>query len=239
VLLGEDVMLQTNAFILAVLGKLAGRTFLSSAELHHYLGECLLPLEGAKSSLLACAARLDVPIYTPSPADSLIGLQAARLALDGSSVVVDSNKDANETAAIVWGANRSAAIHLGGGAPRNFMLQTQTHLREGLGLDKGGHDYWIQITTDAGQRGGPWGPSAGEAISWGEIQPDEARHAVTVVADATIALPILAAYALDSRQPRQPSRLYRHRDELMAKLVEAYEARHVAKQEAPGENPAG
>ena len=50
--------------------------------------------------------------------------------------------------------------------------------------------------------------------------------------DSTISLPLLTAYALSRREPREPKRLYRRRDEMFARLVREYEgsARNEAKQ---------
>ena len=35
---------------------------------------------------------------------------------------------------------------LGGGSPKNFILQTEPHIQEILNLNETGHDYFIQIT---------------------------------------------------------------------------------------------
>jgi hypothetical protein len=42
--------------------------------------------------------------------------------------------------------------------------------------------------------------------------------------DSTIGLPVLAAYAMARRKPRALKRLYDRRDQLNARLLEAYRA---------------
>jgi deoxyhypusine synthase len=232
VLFKEDVLLDTDTFVREALGGIKDRGGISTAEMHRRLGECLAPLAGAKHSFVAAAARLDVPIYTSSPGDSSIGMNIARLALEGGSLHIDPNKDVNETAAIVWAAHKNGAILLGGGSPKNFYLQTQPQLWEVLGLNKGGHDYFIQVTADAPHWGGLSGATPSEAVSWGKINPDELNQTVTVYADTTIALPLLTAYAFDAARPRDLKRLYARRDALIEQLAGAFAQRQAVGVEA-------
>lgn len=224
VLFKEEVLLDTDRFVREALGGIRDRGGISSAELHRHLGNCLLPLPGAQHSLMAAAARFDVPVYTSSPGDSSIGMNIARVALEGGSIHIDPNKDVNETAAIVWAATQNGAIMLGGGSPKNFYMQTQPQLWEVLGLEKGGHDYFIQITADAPHWGGLSGATPSEAVSWGKINPEELNQTVTVYADTTIALPVLTAYAFDRAKPRPLKRLYARREALVAELAGAFKA---------------
>jgi deoxyhypusine synthase len=62
----------------------------------------------------------------------------------------------------------------------------------------GGHRYALQISTDVPHFGGASGSSLEEAQSWGKLSADAAR--VSVHADATIALPILASALATSAQ---------------------------------------
>jgi deoxyhypusine synthase len=55
----------------------------------------------------------------------------------------------------------------------------------------GGHRYALQIVTDVPHFGGASGSSLEEAQSWGKLATDAAS--VSVQADATIALPLLAS----------------------------------------------
>ena len=92
--------------------------------------------------MLAAAHELDVPIYTSSPGDSSIGMNVAEQALAGSQLRFDVSADVNETAAIVLEAKRSGGksgvLIVGGGSPKNFMLQTEPQIQEVLGHRRAG-----------------------------------------------------------------------------------------------------
>jgi deoxyhypusine synthase len=224
ILFDDKVLLDTDAFVRESLTSLPNRP-ISTAELHHHLGTQLLKA-GVKPeySLLAQAAAWNVPIYTSSPGDSSIGMNVARNALDGSKLTLDPLADVNETTAIVLSATRNGVIILGGGSPKNFYLQTQPQLWEVLGINKGGHDYFIQITADAPHWGGLSGATPSEAVSWGKIKPDQLNSTVVIYSDSTIALPLLSAYAISKARPRPRKELFAHREELLDVLKGAYEA---------------
>jgi deoxyhypusine synthase len=134
----------------------------------------------------------------------------------------------NQTAAIVWDAKRGGAsgvLILGGGSPKNFMLQTEPQIQEVLGLEESGHDYFLQITDARPDTGGLSGATPSEAMTWGKVDPDKLPDSVTCYTDSTIALPLLTAYALARREPRPLKRLAQYRA-----LGEAY-----AKREGSGE----
>jgi deoxyhypusine synthase len=227
ILFEDKVLLDTDAFVRECLKSLPNRP-ISTSELHYHLGNQLLKA-GVKPeySVLAQAAAWNVPIYTSSPGDSSIGMNVARHALEGSHLTLDPLADVNETTAIVHHATRNGVIILGGGSPKNFYLQTQPQLWEVLGIQKGGHDYFIQITADAPHWGGLSGATPSEAVSWGKIKPDQLRDAVVVYGDSTIILPLLTAYALNKAKPRPRRELYAKREDLMQTLHIAFEAGKV------------
>jgi hypothetical protein len=49
---------------------------------------------------------------------------------------------------------RSAVFILGGGSPKNFLLQTEPQIQEVLGIDERGHDYFLQVTDARPDTGG-------------------------------------------------------------------------------------
>lgn len=219
--LGADTLIKTDSFIekILVFDKEAPRGAISSSELHNYIGRKVL--KAAKSpevSILAQAAKFDIPVYTSSPGDSGFGMNLASYVPDGISLTVDPNLDVLETSAIVMCAKQNGAIILGGGSPKNFYMQTQPMLWECLGIEKGGHDYFIQITMDSPQWGGLSGATPSEAISWGKININELKNTVVVYADVTLAAPILFSYALTKAKPRKQKKLYPRREEFMGRL---------------------
>ncbi|HUV12481.1 MAG TPA: deoxyhypusine synthase family protein, partial [Acidobacteriota bacterium] len=179
-------------------------------------------------SVLAAATQHGVPIYNPSPGDSSIGMNVAAMALQGSKLRIDVSRDVNETAAIVFEAKRSggksAVLLLGGGSPKNFVLQTEPQIQEVLGLDEKGHDYFIQITDARPDTGGLSGATPAEAVSWGKVDPERLPDAVVCYLDCTVALPILTAYALAKQKPRVPKRIYDRLSDLLARLESDYAA---------------
>lgn len=223
ILFEDKVLLDTDAFVRECLKSLPNRP-ISTSELHHHLGTQLLKA-GVKPeySVLAQAAAWYIPLYTSSPGDSSIGMNVARHALDGSQLTLDPLADVNETTAIVHAATRNGVIILGGGSPKNFYLQTQPQLWEVLGIQKGGHDYFIQITADAPHWGGLSGATPSEAVSWGKIKPSQLHDTVVVYGDSTIALPLLTAYAVSKAKPRPRRELFAQRETLLKELKEAYE----------------
>jgi deoxyhypusine synthase len=222
VLFRDEVLLDTDRFLREIFTTFPQRP-MSTAELHYHIGQRLLEIGVApEQSVLAMAARWNVPIYTSSPGDSSIGMNLARNQLDGSALTIDPLYDVHETTAIVQAATRNGVIILGGGSPKNFYLQTQPQLWEVLGINKGGHDYFIQITQDAPHWGGLSGATPSEAVSWGKIKPESLSDSVVVYADTTLAFPLLAAYAATRAKPRARRELYAHREELLADLRAAY-----------------
>jgi deoxyhypusine synthase len=177
--------------------------------------------------LLSTAYRLGVPVYTSSPGDSSIGMNVAEQALQGKGPQFDVLLDVNETAAIVLGAKRSGGKSgvwiLGGGSPKNFILQTEPQIQEVLGIEEKGHDFFLQLTDARPDTGGLSGATPAEAVSWGKVDPDKLPGTVVCYCDSTIAFPLLTAYALEKVQPRPLKRLYDQREALMDKLKAAYD----------------
>src|SRR6266849_1094117 len=224
ILFEDKVLLDTDAFVRECLKSLPNHP-ISTSELHYHLGIQLLKA-GIKPeySVLAPAATWNGTIYTSSPGDSSIGMNVARNALDGNLLTLDPLADVNETTAIVHHATRNGVIILGGGSPKNFYLQTQPQLWEVLGIQKGGHDYFIQITADAPHWGGLSGATPSEAVSWGKIKPEQLRDTVVIYGDSTLSLPLITAYAVSKAKPRPRRELYARRESLLNDLQNAYEA---------------
>jgi deoxyhypusine synthase len=225
-----SVLLETDAFFREVISAPEFQRVMGTAEFHYrmgrYVNERERVLKQGRKSLVSAAYEQGVPIYTSSPGDSSIGMNVAAMALTGNRLVLDPNVDVNETAAIVFDAkrraNKSGVIMLGGGSPKNFVLQTEPQIQEVLGIAEKGHDYFLQVTDARPDTGGLSGATPGEAVSWGKVDPDKLPDSVVCYTDTTIALPILAAYALSTHEPRKPRRLYDRREDMVEALAVEY-----------------
>jgi deoxyhypusine synthase len=227
-----DVLLSTDAYIREVSARPEFQRSMSTAEYHYLLGGFVREREKAlglsRRSVLAVAHECAVPIYTSSPGDSSIGMNVAEQALDGSKLRFDVSADVNETSAIVFDAKthdgKSGVLLIGGGSPKNFVLQTEPQIQEVLGISEKGHDYYLQMTDARPDTGGLSGATPAEAVSWGKVDPDQLPGTVVCYLDNTVAFPILAAYALARRTPRPLKRLYDRRGAMMDQLLQAYKA---------------
>jgi deoxyhypusine synthase len=227
-----SVLLSTDKFVREVSARPEFQRPMSSAEYHWllggYLGERERALGLVRKSVLGAAHQLGVPIYTSSPGDSSIGMNVAEQALAGSKLRFDVSADVNETAAIVLEAKRSGGksgcLIVGGGSPKNFMLQTEPQIQEVLGIDERGHDYFLQMTDARPDTGGLSGATPAEAVSWGKIDPDQLPGTVVVYMDNSVALPLLTAYARARHPDRPLKRLYERRAAMMERLVGEYRA---------------
>lgn len=229
----QEVLLQTDAFLYRCLEQPEFQHRMSSAELHYQLGRYTLARERALGasykSVLSAAHEAGVPVYTPSPGDSTIGMNVAALRATGMQLGFDPEADVIETTAIVYHAKatggQTGLVVLGGGSPKNFALQTEPQIQEILGIEEKGQDYYIQFTDARPDTGGLSGATPNEAVTWGKIDPDRLSDAVVCYVDSTIALPIFTAYAL-ARSTRRPlKRLYDQREQMTHELLQVYRAK--------------
>ncbi|HUW57694.1 MAG TPA: deoxyhypusine synthase [Planctomycetota bacterium] len=231
VLLGyTDCLMATDEIIRGILVEPEFQHEMGTAELHYLLGKYAAEWErksGLRNvSVLAAAYRSGVPVYTPSPGDSTIGMNVAGVELKGNRLRVNPSVDVNETTAIVLAAKRSggrsAVLLMGGGSPKNFLLQTEPQIQEVLRIKEVGHDYFFQVTDARPDTGGLSGATPHEAVSWGKVDPTRLPDAVVCYTDTTIALPILTHYALANHRKRPLKKLYDRRAELLKALVREY-----------------
>ncbi len=230
VLFDYNVLLDTDAFVREVIQGPEFQRPMGTDEFHYLLGK-YVAARGKKlglkdSSVLATAYECGIPIFTSSPGDSSIGMNVAAMAMRGSALLPDVNRDVNQTAAIVYHAkstgHTSSVFILGGGSPKNFMLQTEPQIQEVLGIQEKGHDYFLQVTDARPDTGGLSGATPAEAVSWGKVDPDKLPDSVVCYTDSTIALPLLTAYVLSRVKPRKLKRLYDHRDAILNLVKQKY-----------------
>ena len=180
--------------------------FAATLELRQYTTREFLHLLGGhlwktteRDGILTAAYRANVPIFCPAIADSSIGmgLSQARQIKAGAGYI-DIIGDIVESANLVIRRPRTASVVLGGGTPKNFINQASVQA-EFYSDAVGGHRYALQIVTDVPHFGGASGSSLEEAQSWGKLAADSAK--VSVQADATIALPLLASALATTAPP--------------------------------------
>jgi deoxyhypusine synthase len=229
----NDVLMRTDEVLRRILIQPEFQTEMGTAELHYRLGAYCAEFEkqtGLRdASVLAAAYRAGVPCFCPSPGDSTIGMNIAGVELRGNRLRINPSIDVNDSTAIVLDAKqrgrKTGVLLAGGGSPKNFMLQTEPQIQEVLRIPEAGHDYFLQFTDARPDTGGLSGATPSEAVSWGKVDPDSLPDAVVCYVDSTVALPLLAHYALARRKPRRLKRLYDRRAALLRRLEREY-ARH-------------
>ncbi|NUN93682.1 MAG: deoxyhypusine synthase [Verrucomicrobiae bacterium] len=226
----NDVLMRTDETLCKVLRQPEFQREMGTAELHYHLGKYCAEFErqtGLKdASLLAAAYRAGVPCFTSSPGDSTIGMNVAGIELGGSKLRINPSIDVNESTAIVLDAQRrgkkTGALMLGGGSPKNFLLQTEPQIQEVLRIKDAGHDFFIQFTDARPDTGGLSGATPAEAVSWGKVDPLKLPDAVVCYGDSTIYLPLLTHYAMARCKPRKLKRLYDRRGQLLDLIRRVY-----------------
>jgi len=153
--------------------------------------------------LLTAAARAGVPIFIPAISDSELGLNVVAANErdwfgDGSRVVFDTLADVEHFGELIARKPRAGLVSIGGGVPRNWAQQIYPFLNMKTRPEKApatGYHYGVRITTDRPEFGGLSGCTISESKSWGKYE-QQAKEA-TVIADATIALPLMVVSLLE------------------------------------------
>ncbi|MFA5238736.1 MAG: deoxyhypusine synthase [Phycisphaerae bacterium] len=235
----EDVLMETDRRLREILIRPEFQKEMGTREFYYSLGKILDEHEKKNKlgqvSVLAAAYRNGIPVFTSSPGDSTIGMNVAGVELlaeaagllDKFKLKINPSIDVNDSTAIVLNAKRyekgkTGVILIGGGSPKNFVLQTEPQIQEVLMIPELGQDYDINITDARPDTGGLSGAPPSEAASWGKIDPTKIEETVTAYLDVTVAFPIMTAYAIQSTKPKKLKRLYDRGDELRQKLIESY-----------------
>jgi deoxyhypusine synthase len=235
----QDVLMETDKILRKILLLPEFQKEMGTQEFYHHLGKCLNDLEQKSNigqvSILAAAYRNGIPVFTSSPGDSTIGMNIAGVELlaeasgmmDKFKLKINPSIDVNDSTAIILNAKqyekgKTGVILIGGGSPKNFMLQTEPQIQEVLMIPEAGQDYDINITDARPDTGGLSGAPPSEAASWGKIDPTKLEETVTAYIDVTVAFPLMVAYTLQTTQPKKLKRLYDRRQELHEKLIKSY-----------------
>ncbi len=134
------------------------------------------------NSIVRLAHEKEIPIFAPSFADSMLGVQSW-LFSQIKPLNIDVLKDHTEFSEIIYDSKKMGAMILGGGVPKHFIMNG-SQLHDGL-------SYAIQITMDRPEHGGVSGASIKEAVSWGKVTSD--AKWIDIMGDVTLVLPLLVA----------------------------------------------
>jgi deoxyhypusine synthase len=184
----------------------------SSREFIWEMGKWLTTNAKKKNSLVQAAYEHNVPIFCPAFSDSSagFGLVMHQSTHPDKHVSIDSVKDFRELTDIKIKSKDSGLLMIGGGVPKNFAQDTVV-CAEVLGHEVPVHKYAIQITVADVRDGACSSSTLKEASSWGKVST---VHEQMVFAEASMALPLLAAYAYETgawkkRQPREFAKLFK------------------------------
>jgi deoxyhypusine synthase len=235
----EDVLMATDRRLREILVRPEFQKEMGTREFYYLLGKILNDYEKKNKtgqvSILAAAYRNGIPVFTSSPGDSTIGMNVAGLELlaeasgmlDKFKLKINSSIDVNDSTAIILNAKnyekgKTGVILIGGGSPKNFVLQTEPQIQEVLMIPEVGQDYDINITDARPDTGGLSGAPPSEAASWGKIDPTKLEETVTAYLDVTVAFPIMTAYTIQTTKAKKLKRLYDRGEELHKKLIKSY-----------------
>ncbi len=235
----EDVLMETDRILRRIMVRPEFQKEMGTREFYHHLGKVVNEYERKNGlgevSILAAAYRNGIPVFTSSPGDSTIGMNVAGLELlaeaaglqDKFRLKINPTIDVNDSTAIILNAKnyekgKTGVILIGGGSPKNFMLQTEPQIQEVLMIPEVGQDYDINITDARPDTGGLSGAPPSEAASWGKIDPTKLDETVTAYLDVTVAVPLMVAYVCRAAKPKKLKRLYDRGQELHERLIKSY-----------------
>ena len=151
---------------------------MSTAQICKMIGKHL-----GEDSFLYWAYKNDIDVIVPGIVDGSVGTQIWMFTQKHHDFKLDLTKDANLLSALVFKAEKSGALMIGGGISKHHTLWWNQY-REGL-------DYAFYITTAQEFDGSLSGALLREAISWGKVT-QEAKQS-TLHAEVTTILPFIYA----------------------------------------------
>ncbi|MBZ0271656.1 deoxyhypusine synthase family protein [bacterium] len=179
-----------------------------SWEFNHLLG-----LWAAKNaphpdrSIVVAAAERGIPMFWDSHSNHSPAMNAAAMMMRGVDVHFSPQLDVLDSAAIAYVTKSTAFVELGGGGPKNFIQQTGPTISQILRRDYAGAERGLQIGTANEREGSLSSCTFGEAVTWGKYERDDHDRLIQVWGEYSVIFPMLAAYVLDTCEPREPRRL--------------------------------
>jgi deoxyhypusine synthase len=160
----------------------------STREFLHLLGRELSEI-ATEDGILTSAYKAKVPVFCPSVGDSAITVGIASSRINRKNPFqFDIVQDMVEASYVMARSVSTSVILFGGGAPRNFVNQTEVTASM-LKQTMRGHKFALQIGLDLPEGSVTAGRSFDEAMTWSRVAKD--AKTVNVLCDPTIALPML------------------------------------------------
>jgi len=153
-----------------------GKKEMSTREICRELGKAM-----GEDSFLYCAYKNNISVVIPGIMDGAVGSQVWMFAQKHPDFKLNLIDDANFLSGLIFKAEKSGALMLGGGVPKHHTLWWNQY-REGL-------DYAVYVTTAQEFDGSLSGALVREAISWGKVTK-EAKE-TTIHAEITTVFPFM------------------------------------------------
>ena len=151
----NDVLMATDKILRKIMLRPEFQKEMGTREYYHLLGKVMNEFEEKSNigqvSVLAAAYRNGIPVFTSSPGDSTIGMNVAGLELlaesqgmlDKFKLKINPSIDVNDSTAIILNAKqyekgKTGVLLIGGGSPKNFLLQTEPQIQEVLMIPEAG-----------------------------------------------------------------------------------------------------
>ena len=154
----------------------AGKKEFSTADINRELGKSM-----GEDSFLYWAYKNNISVIVPGIMDGAVGSQVWMFAQKHPDFKLDLIEDANFLSGLIFKAEKSGALMLGGGVPKHHTLWWNQY-REGL-------DYAVYVTTAQEFDGSLSGALVREAISWGKVTKNAKE--TTIHAEITTVFPFM------------------------------------------------
>ena len=157
----------------------------STSDITREIGKAL-----GEDSFLYWAYKNDIPVIVPGIMDGAVGSQIWMFNQKHQDFKIDVVKDSEILSGLIFKAESSGALMLGGGVPKHHTLWWNQY--------RGGLDYAVYITTAQEFDGSLSGALVREAISWGKVT-DSAKQ-TTIHAEITTVFPFIYSALLSKVQ---------------------------------------
>ncbi|HLY98070.1 MAG TPA: hypothetical protein VKT33_03290 [Candidatus Angelobacter sp.] len=177
-----------------------------------------------RKSFPAAAYEAGVPVYTfdRTQVSSLSGEEKRTACLPEADIreiaalIVNGRREGGQSAIGVFG---------GGAAARDFLRQAEAQVRTITRMEQGAYDYLLQV--DSAPDAAILAESADQSNA---VRKADIAHCCV---DSRVALPVIAAYALDDHAPRRQKRLFERRAEAMGRSNDKASIMHAMSDVAP------